>query len=32
MERCDLPLTDAGMGNSVYFFARTVGAFWVVSY
>ncbi len=27
MERCDLPLTDAGMGNSVYFFARTVGAF-----
>ena len=27
MERCGLPLTDAGMGNSVYFFARTVGAF-----
>ena len=27
MERCDLPLTDAGMGNSVYFFARTVGVF-----
>lgn len=27
MERCNLPLTDAGMGNSVYFFARTVGAF-----
>ncbi|UEA86885.1 MFS transporter [Alistipes senegalensis] len=27
MERCILPLTDAGMGNSVYFFARTVGAF-----
>ena len=25
MERCNLPLTDAGMGNSVYFFARTVG-------
>ena len=27
MERCGLELTDAGMGNSVYFFARTVGAF-----
>ena len=27
MERCNLPLTDAGMGNSVYLFARTVGAF-----
>ncbi len=27
MERCNLPLTDAGMGNSVYFLARTVGAF-----
>lgn len=27
MDRCNLPLTDAGMGNSVYFFARTVGAF-----
>ena len=27
MERCNLPLTDAGMGNSIYFFARTVGAF-----
>lgn len=27
MERCGLPLTDAGMGNSVYFFARTIGAF-----
>ncbi|EGQ15423.1 MULTISPECIES: MFS transporter [Prevotellaceae] len=27
MERCGLPLSEAGMGNSVYFFARTVGAF-----
>lgn len=27
MECCNLPLTDAGMGNSVYFLARTVGAF-----
>ena len=27
MERCGLPLTEAGMGNSVYFFARTLGAF-----
>ena len=27
MERCNLPLTDAGMGNSVYFLVRTVGAF-----
>ena len=27
MERCDLQLGDAGMSNSVYFFARTVGAF-----
>lgn len=27
MERCNLPLSEAGMGNSVYFFARTLGAF-----
>lgn len=27
MERFNLPLSDAGMGNSVYFFARTLGAF-----
>lgn len=27
MERCDLPLSEAGLGNSVYFFARTLGAF-----
>jgi FHS family L-fucose permease-like MFS transporter len=27
MERCHLELTNAGMGNSVYFFARTIGAF-----
>lgn len=27
MERLNLPLEDAGMGNSVYFFARTLGAF-----
>lgn len=27
MERCNLQLGDAGMSNSVYFFARTVGAF-----
>lgn len=26
-ERCGLPLEKAGMGNSVYFLARTVGAF-----
>lgn len=26
-ERCGLPLDKAGMGNSVYFLARTVGAF-----
>ena len=26
-ERCSLPLEQAGLGNSVYFFARTVGAF-----
>ena len=26
-ERCCLPLEKAGMGNSVYFLARTVGAF-----
>lgn len=26
-ERCFLPLEKAGMGNSVYFLARTVGAF-----
>ncbi|MGN1214697.1 MAG: MFS transporter [Candidatus Cryptobacteroides sp.] len=26
-ERCALPLEKAGMGNSVYFLARTVGAF-----
>ena len=26
-ERCDLPLNQADLGNSVYFFARTVGAF-----
>ncbi|MEG0806742.1 MAG: MFS transporter [Alistipes sp.] len=27
MERCNLPLSEAGLGNSVYFFARTLGAF-----
>lgn len=27
MERCNLPITDAGLGNSVYFFARMLGAF-----
>lgn len=27
MERSQLSLAEAGMGNSVYFFARTVGAF-----
>ena len=27
IERCGLPVADAGMGNSVYFFARTVGTF-----
>ena len=27
MERCGLSLQDAGISNSVYFFARTVGAF-----
>ena len=26
-ERCSLPLEKAGLGNSVYLFARTVGAF-----
>ncbi len=26
-ERCSLPLEKAGMGNSIYFLARTVGAF-----
>lgn len=26
-ERCSLPLEKAGLGNSVYFFARTMGAF-----
>lgn len=26
-ERCGLPLAEAGLGNSVYFLARTVGAF-----
>lgn len=26
MERCGLQLTEAGLGNSVYFFARTLGA------
>ncbi|MBQ9889502.1 MAG: MFS transporter [Bacteroidales bacterium] len=26
-ERCGLPLEKAGMGNSVYFLARTIGAF-----
>ena len=26
-ERCSLPLEKAGLGNSVYFLARTVGAF-----
>lgn len=26
-ERCSLPLEKAGMGNSVYFLSRTVGAF-----
>ena len=28
-ERCSLPLEKAGLGNSVYFLARTVGAFLV---
>lgn len=27
MEKCGLPLSEAGLGNSVYFFARTLGAF-----
>ena len=27
MERCGLSLADAGMGNSVYFFFRTISAF-----
>lgn len=27
MERCSLELNEAGLGNSVYFFARTIGAF-----
>ncbi|KXB51112.1 transporter, major facilitator family protein [Bacteroidales bacterium KA00344] len=27
VERCSLSVSDAGMGNSVYFFARTAGAF-----
>lgn len=27
MERCSLELDEAGLGNSVYFFARTIGAF-----
>jgi fucose permease len=27
MERCGIPLAEAGLGNSVYFFARTIGAF-----
>lgn len=27
MERCDLPLHEAGFGTSLYFFARTIGAF-----
>jgi len=26
MEKCNLQLTEAGLGNSVYFFARTLGA------
>ncbi len=26
MEKCNLPLSEAGLGNSVYFFARTLGA------
>lgn len=26
MEKCGLPLNEAGLGNSVYFFARTLGA------
>jgi len=26
MERCDLPLHEAGFGTSLYFFARTIGA------
>ena len=26
MEKCGLPLNEAGLGNSVYFFARTIGA------
>lgn len=27
MEKFELPLSEAGLGNSVYFFARTLGAF-----
>jgi len=27
MEKCGLQLNEAGLGNSVYFFARTLGAF-----
>ena len=27
IERCNLAVADAGMGNSIYFFARTIGAF-----
>lgn len=27
MEKCGLPLSEAGLGNSIYFFARTLGAF-----
>jgi fucose permease len=27
MERCGFSLSDAGMSNSIYFFARTIGAF-----
>lgn len=26
MEKCSLPLSEAGLGNSVYFFSRTLGA------
>jgi hypothetical protein len=26
MEKCNLQLSEAGLGNSVYFFARTLGA------
>lgn len=31
MERCGLPLHEAGMGTSLYFLARTIGALAVPS-